>query len=93
MPTDPRMRAAVQFAGLTNRGVVQPWMRWVGWRLHVGCDRCAEDGADAACWGLPECHEYDTGCGCLTCAERQEREEHSLGSELAAVSRQLGAGS
>lgn len=66
---------ALEFAALTNRGGVQPWMRWEGWRLHVGCDVCASDGAAASCWGAQRCHRYESGCGCAECAERQARDE------------------
>jgi hypothetical protein len=65
------LELALNFATLTNGGGVRPWMRWPGWVLHVGCDRCAGDGKAAPCWGREACHGYDTGCGCSACAQRQ----------------------
>lgn len=68
---------AVAFARLTNRGVVQAWMRWIGWEQAVGCDRCAGDGPDASCWGLAGCHGFHWGCGCAICSLLQLEDERA----------------
>ena len=76
---------AVAFARLTNRGGVQVWMRWPGWSLHAGCDRCVGDGPDAPCWGVAGCHGYDRGCGCEICALLQLEDERAQAAGERAV--------
>ena len=45
----------------------EDWMLWHGWSDGVGCNRCAENGRDAPCWGRAACHGYSAGCGCDQC--------------------------
>ena len=53
----------------------EDWMQWWRWDDHVGCQRCAESGKDAPCWGRAACHGFYEGCGCDQCfAEDLEAE-------------------
>ena len=49
------------------------WVRWPGWTLWPGCDRCLGDPLTAGpmepCFGKAACHGLDAGCGCVQCYE------------------------
>ncbi len=95
---DERFDREVAFARMTGERFVRVWMRWQGWQMHIGCDRCAGDGPAAPCWGLAECHGYEHGCGCSSCAALQAAQEAearplvgTLGAELAELGERIGS--
>lgn len=55
-------------------GAIEDWMLWKGWETWVGCERCVEGGPLAVCWGMPSCHGYEWGCGCIDCAKQEKQE-------------------
>ncbi len=79
------LELAVSFALLMNHGGAQPWMRWSGWVLHIGCDHCVSEGKFASCWERAACHGYDRGCGCSACTQQQVLAE-ALSDRAAPVS-------
>ena len=49
----------------------EPRMNDSTWIDRVGCRKCDEDGIDALCWGIPQCHGISNGCGCVECWEER----------------------